>query len=88
MKSITGATTGRIALPAAMNGACPIMRPPPMTAVETPSPMTISVLGLAVARKTLPAARDEAARAAGGEERLQPNAFDHAAGLETATVVP
>ena len=61
MKSITGATTGRIALPAAMNGACPMMRPPPMTAVETPSPMTISVLGLAVARKTLPAARDEAA---------------------------
>ena len=61
MKSITGATTGIRALLAAMNGACEMIPVGPMTAEPTPLPMVISVAGLAVARKTLPAISDDAA---------------------------
>ena len=61
VKSITGATTGISALLAAMNGACATIPVGPMTAVPTPVPMVISVAGLAVARKTLPASSDDAA---------------------------
>ena len=42
-------------------GACATIPVGPMTAVPTPVPMVISVAGLAVARKTLPAIRDDAA---------------------------
>ena len=61
MKSITGATTGSRALLAATNGACATIPAGPMTAEPTPVPIVISVAGFAVARKTLPASRDEAA---------------------------
>ena len=55
-----GATIGIRALLAATNGAAATMPVGPMTADPTPVPMVISVAGLAVARKTLPANRDDA----------------------------
>ena len=61
MKIASGAITGRIAVLAAMNGACATMPAGPMTAQPTPLPMLINVAGFAVARNTLPAASDEAA---------------------------
>lgn len=62
MKNMTGATMGRMAVLAAMNGACFVMSPlVPMTAEPTPPPMAMSVAGFALARKTLPASSDDAA---------------------------
>ena len=46
---------------AAANGACAMIPDGPMTADPTPAPIVISVAGLAVARKTFPAKRDDAA---------------------------
>ena len=61
MKIAKGATMGRIAVLAATNGAWATMPPDPMTAEPTPPPMVINVEGFAVARKTFPAAKEEAA---------------------------